>query len=972
MRKLYIIAGAVLLLAIVSFTMANSRTAGAPSGVILSQSPLNVMEDTYAAYLAYHGWSGEFADAKIQVDLSTATASYGMEHIIMADGVETSAQGAISFTFEVQTAGFYNLFVEYMPMPGTFATIERRILINGEVPFRGLNQILFNRSFDNTGGQLIAMSGGNEVRPQSTEVFEWMGMYVSNSQRRTTHPYVFFLPVGRHTVTFVSVREPMKIGEIIFREAPTALPFNETTRQASLFYTGQPIFGEAERIYGATLGVFKSVRTIINQTDFVNPDTTPHHPYYFRFNTIGGSSWQNPGESIAWDIYVPYAGYYGISFRARQHLNRGVMSFRRLTVNGQVPFAEAYALGFPFSSTFVQYGMFQNGQTMPIWLEAGVNRIMLENVMGDLAAPLAEAENILRELTNLYVQVIQITGETPSRFIDYRIDIMVPGFVEGFDNLSNRLFDLIEQVESIAGDTSTNTGLLEMMARQARRMSDSPYEIASEISTLNANISSVAEWVISVSEMPLEIDSITLHAPSEPYNPPRASFAARAWNGAVRFAATFFVSESELGEGGVPRDAITVWISTGRDPAMILQGLIAGEFTPSSGIPVNLQLIPQDVVLPATLAGVGPDVVLNMGAGSVVNFAMRNALVDLSTLPGWDEFAERFFDSSLNTARFQGGIYGAPEQQWFPMMYMRNDILDPLGIQPPTTWDEFRDALVVLNQHNLDAFLPITTTTDFFIFGSMLFQNGGELFLGEGNNFGIASALYSPEAMYAFHKYTSFFTAFGLPVQVNFQNRFRTGEIPLGITSYAFFNELEVLAPEIRGLWSFAPIPGVLQEDGTIDNRAITSVNHTVLLQNDNQQVVDDAWEFIQWWLSVDTQVDFANQLEGILGTAGRYPTAQAEVLRRLPWAPDIAEQLISQFENTVGIPEVPGGYMAARMIDFSFRSVVTDANAMTPRQALHMNIFEIDRELTRRRIEFNLSTVYDYPEYGNQHLAGR
>ena len=972
MRKFVIAAGAVILLAIVFIAMANSRSDGSPTGVFIGRGDFRFEETSYAAYLAYHGWDGTFAGAEVHVDLSTGIPGGGISVGATDTGVETAAQGSVTFTFNVPTAGFYNLFVEYLPLPGTFATIERRILINDEIPFAGLQQILFNRSFDNTSGQPIALRGGNEVRPQSSEVFEWTGMYVADSLRRNLSPYRIYLPAGQNTITFVSVREPMKIGQIIFREASRPLPFHATSRNPALFYTGAPITGNAERIYGATTAVYKSVRTIINQVDFVNPDTLPHHPYRFRFNTIGGSSWQSPGETIGWDIYVPQAGYYGITFRARQHLNRGVMSFRRLWVNGEVPFAEAERLGFPFSNTFVQYGIYQDGETLPIWLEAGHNRIALENVLGDLAGPLAEVEYILRMLTNLYVRVVQITGETPDRFIDYQIDIRVPDFVDSFSYISDRLFAIQHEVEAIAGgDQSTNASLLEMMARQARRMADNPHDIASEIATLNANISSVAEWVISISEMPLELSSITLHAPAAPYNPPRAGLGARAWNGLVRFFATFVVNESDLDDGGVPRDAITVWISTGRDPATILQGQIAGEFVPATDIPVNLQLIPADVVLPAVLAGVGPDVVLGMGQASVINFAMRNALVDLSEMPGWDEFSQRFFPSALDTVRYLGGIYGAPEQQWFPMMYLRNDILDPLGIEAPRTWDEFRDAIVILNQHQFDVFMPITTTTDLSIFGSLLFQHGGELFLGEGDDFGIASALYSPQAMYAFHKYTSFFTNFSLPIQVNFQNRFRTGEMPIGIDSYTFFNTLEVFAPEIRGLWSFAPIPGVLQEDGSINNAALTAVNHTIMLRSDDPDVTANSWEFIQWWLSADVQTDFANQLEGILGSAGRYATAQADVLQRLPWAPHIADELLNQFENTIGIPEVPGGYMAPRMVDFAFRSVVTDNNAMTPRQALHMNIFEIDRELTRRREEFGLSTIYTHPQYANLHLLG-
>ena len=922
------------------------------------------VETGYALYLATHGWAGIFADDEIHVDLATARSN-DMPINFYDTALITENRGYVTFDFTVVTPGFYNLYVEYMPMPGAFANIERRILINDELLHVGMEQVLFMRSFDNTGGGPIEMRGGNEIRPQPVEVFEWTGIYVTDSRRRTPNPYRIFLPEGRHTITFVSLRESMKINEIIFREAPIPRPFAELTRRGPE-YQGPPITAQAERMYGATHAVLKSSRSIINQVDFVNPDTVPSHPFRFRFNTIGGDSWRNPGETISWDIYVPEDGYYGITFRARQHTNRGVISFRRLWVNGEVPFAEAQALGFPHSPHFIQYGIYDAfGNVKPIWLNAGINRITLENVLGELAGPLSTVEYALGLLNDLYRRIIQITTETPDRFIDYQIERAVPIYTETLLKAA----DLLESVEEIViamnnGERSANTSLIEMMRIQARRMAASPQNIALELNTMNVNISSVGEWIINVSEMPLEIDSITLHAPSEPYNPPRASFFRRFSHGLLRLGATFVVDESFLGDDEVPGDAITVWIPTGRDPAMILQNLIISDFTPHTGVPVNLQLIPVDVVVPATLAGIGPDVVLNMTIDNVINFAMRNALVPLNTMPGWDEFSQKFWPSGLNTVYYFGNFYGVPETHSFLMMYMRDDILAEVGIEPPRTWDEFKMAIVRLNQFNYDVFVPETTTGWMALFPTLLLQHGGQLFLGDGMTYGIASAFYDQSAMDAFQLYTTFFNSFGVPLRVNFVNRFRTGEMPLGIADYTFFNTLEVFAPEIRGLWSFAPLPGILQPDGTINNQTAVGAFHTVLLDNADSTIIDNGWEFIRWWLSTETQVSFGLQLEAILGTAGRYATAQQAVLERLPWAPDVADVLIEQFENVVGLRSVPGSYMVPRMVDYAFRGVVTNDSAMSPRQALHMNVFVIDQELTRRRLEFNLPTVYDHPEY--------
>ncbi len=85
--------------------------------------------------------------------------------------------------------------------------------------------------------------------------------------------------------------------------------------------------------------------------------------------------------------------------------------------------------------------------------------------------------------------------------------------------------------------------------------------------------------------------------------------------------------------------------------------------------------------------------------------------------------------------------------------------------------------------------------------------------------------------MQAFEDWCSYFTDYSFALSANFTNRFRTGEMPIGIASYTLFNTLTVFAPDITGKWSFAPLPGTYREvvnaDGTtttvLDNRGVAS-----------------------------------------------------------------------------------------------------------------------------------------------------
>ena len=73
-----------------------------------------------------------------------------------------------------------------------------------------------------------------------------------------------------------------------------------------------------------------------------------------------------------------------------------------------------------------------------------------------------------------------------------------------------------------------------------------------------------------------------------------------------------------------------------------------------------------------------------------------------------------------------------------------------------------------------------------------------------------------------------------------------------------------------------------------------------------------------------------------------------------MPWKQ--LDQLLRQFESSEGVPEVPGGYMTSRMVDYAFKSVVTDGQ--NPREALYLNIKDIEKELTKKRKEFHLPYV--------------
>ena len=90
------------------------------------------------------------------------------------------------------------------------------------------------------------------------------------------------------------------------------------------------------------------------------------------------------------------------------------------------------------------------------------------------------------------------------------------------------------------------------------------------------------------------------------------------------------------------------------------------------------------------------------------------------------------------------------------------------------------------------------------------------------------------------------------------------------------------------------------------------------------------------------------------MGTAARYPTANREALKQIPWTKDFYEVLNAQWEWVDGIPSVPGSYYTPRNIDFAFRGVVNTSEDVV--ESLEDAAREINAEIEKKRKEFGLS----------------
>ncbi|KGP78848.1 MULTISPECIES: extracellular solute-binding protein [unclassified Paenibacillus] len=866
--------------------------------------------------------------------------------------VVTPESGTISWNVPVQSSGLYQLRIHYYPVAGKSSAIERKLELNGEVPFRGADVLLFDRVWGNREDTIRRDDRGNDLRPRQVETPAWQLASFKDSAGYFEEPYQFYFEKGNQQLSLTSLRESMAIDYIELYQEESIPAYEEL--QAGYESAGlKPAEPVMLKLQGEQ-AVSKSSPTLAPISDRSSPSLEPYDVSKIRINAIGGLNWKLPGEWIEWDVDVPADGLYQIALKVKQDQLRGVYATRSLMIDGKVPFKEMERIRFNYSPDW-QTRVLGTSESEPylFHLKKGTHRLRMTVTLGDIAPLLRTVESSVLELNEMYRKILMITSNKPDPLRDYQLEQRIPEMTEVFKRQAGILRSVADYLEKATGEQSDKVAVLHAMVVQLEDMAARPETVPKRLDTFKINVGGLGTWILSVREQPIALDYLLVSSPNHELPNAEANLLQRMKHEVGAYVASYTEDYDSIGNMKQNTNSITVWITTGRDQAQVLKSLIDDSFTPETDISVQLRLVPPNILLPATLAGEGPDVAMQMGEDIPVNYAMRNAAADLSGFPDFVKVAERFRESGLTPYRFNNGVYALPEQQHFPMLFYRKDILNELGLEPPQTWQDVYNAISVLQKHNMEFYLPIEDATNNAnmipnaTFAMLLYQNNGEFYAEDQK----ASELNSEISMDAFKRWTQFYTNYKFPLKADFPNRFRTGEMPIGIADYTTYNMLTVMAPEIRNLWDFTIVPGTELEDGSVRHEVASATSAVMMLENAKNK--DAAWMFMKWWTDKQTQIEYGREMEGLMGAAARYPTANIEALEQLPWPVKDYQNLEKQWEWVQGIPQVPGGYFTGRHLDNAFRKVV-NANE-NPREALSDYVLYINDEIELKRKEFNL-----------------
>lgn len=889
--------------------------------------------------ISYSDYISAFSDVAYGSDFTVTDKDVTSSASSVNDGVVVDDSSYAEWSFNVEKMSAYIIRVKYAVTDNASGDIDFSLMLDSKVPFSEASVLSLKRLYEQSTDDFEVDAVGNDIKPTVTQIKEWQTVELSDSNGYISHPFVFVLTPGEHKIRFSGIRGSFKVGEITFTSYDEPITYKEYIESCKAKGYTSPdadtIIIEGEKFN------YKNSITLLPQSNRTSAASYPQSDKNLKLNTVGGGSWKTVGDAVVWKFNVEKSGMYEIALRYVQNVKDGIFVSRKLTIDNELPFAEAANMRFYYDGDW-HCDKLGEDENFSFYLTEGTHEIRLEAVQGDVAEIVSTISNTLKELNDIARKIVLITGNNVDVNRDYNFEELIPDELERLSEIGKRMKESVDYINKQAGASGSYVSIIDKLIFQIEEMTDEPRYISKYFTKFKSNLGSLGEWLLTASEQPLEIDRIYIIPQGGETPKADAGFFKNLFFSIKSFLASYVTDYDSVGGEGSAENSLKVWIQTGRDQGEIIRELINRDFAKEHNSSVQLQIV-TGTLLESVLAGISPDVVLDNLETVPMDYALRNAVVDFTEFSDFDEFAKTFPESALKPATFNSKVYGIPQTTAFYMFFYRTDIFEEYGYSVPKTWTELCDMIPSLQRNALEVGIP----HDLVLYSTLLYQSSGQLYSDDLRRSNINSNL----ALEKFVDFTEFFTLYDCSVTYNFSNRFRSGEMPCAIAPYTEYNQLVAFAPEIKGCWEMVPIPGTVQEDGSINNISSSTITYIMLMKSSKNK--DLAWEFIKWYMSDDIQISFAQQMESVLGSCAKVNTANTNALFNMAWTNSERNALLEQMNNVTTVPQMPGGYYLTRVVNFAFNRVYN--NSEDPSETLTDYVEELDEELERKHKEFGL-----------------
>jgi ABC-type glycerol-3-phosphate transport system substrate-binding protein len=848
--------------------------------------------------------------------------------------VTIPADGEYSFTFDAA-------------VPATSPVPEGRLLIDGQFPLDDLQRVIFPVYYRSADERFPKDRYGNDALIRQVRDVRWSAIAARDVNFSEPYPLRVNLTAGVHRFDFMLSSGSLYLGSI-YLSAFSPYPAYD----AFLAAQSAPDATDFSLTLQAEMPDYKNDTSARPSADR-GLSVTPYDTYCQLMNVMGGESWNLSGTAVYYTVDVPQDGLYAITLRALQNTRANFTVFRRITVNGAVPFEEFNAIPFGYSTDWTDITL---GGATPyrVFLRQGVNVLSIEATNAPYLPAIETIQDVLLDINTLALEVKKLTGNQRDVFREWVIADYIPDIQERLNRIAQDLIDDKETLLTIDQSGASPEILTYQMAiDNLLFLAADPDQLPIYMSRFSQGTGSAAQLLGSLlpllQKQPLALDSITVHAPDTPPQAPSISFLTTAVEGIKRFLHSFQPDPYQSLEASA--DELEVWVNRPRQYVNLLQLMADTSFTPQTGIRVRFSIMPDEARLVlANAAGIQPDVALGVSTDRPYELAIRNALYDLRSFPDFDSFIRIYAPGALLGYIVNDSVYAIPETQDAWLTFYRQDILDSVGLPVPQTWDEVIEILPELQRYGMNFNTPLSSGAgqrNYIFTAPYLFNFGAQLY----DPSGLATGLQSDEAVAAIRFMADSFTIYGMPLTTaNFFQDFRYGTLPIGVSNIVdTYVKLVTTAPEVGGRWGIGPFPATVLADGTQNRYATGSAQTSIMFRNADKP--QQSWEFLKWWMSTETQSEFSEQLILNYGREYLWFSANVEALDNMD-IPDEHKAVIREQWQWLQEPvRLPGSYMQERELSNIWNRIVFDG--VNPRVAIDRSVIIINREITRRMEEF-------------------
>ncbi len=856
--------------------------------------------------------------------------------------VRLEAGESIRFTVSIETEGDYVLaFDAAAPEEVLITAPEGELRVDRALPAEDARRVIFPLYYRNSTNEFPLDRYGNQTLIPPVRLARWTRTFMRDVDFSRKYPLAIHLTAGEHEFQFTLNRQTLLLGSIYLQPFSPEKPYQQYLEEIGAADTSG-VLVELEAEWPAYKNNV-SIRPLSSRS----LEVTPYDTYQLLLNTMGGESWQSSGSAVYYEVGVPQDGLYLITLRVLQNTKNNFTVFRRITVNGEVPFDEFNTVPFVYSTDWVNV-------TLPyrVYLHAGVNVIGLEATTSPYDTAMTNIRQSINDINNLSLEIKHLTGNQTDRYREWEIAEYIPDINERLAVMAEKLAADKAALQAVNGGLNSQEILNYQMALDnILLLAADPNKIPIRMNRLSEGPQSAMQLLgsilASLQKQPLTMDKLYVHSPDVTPPAPKISAWMAFSEGVKRFFHSF--QRNPYQSIGAGEDEIEVWVNRPRQYVDLMQRMADQNFTPQSGIRVKFSIMPNESKLALAIASnIEPDVALGISTNIPYELAVRNALYDLRSFEDFDSFIRIYSPGSLLGYIINDSVYAIPETQDFWVTFYRRDILQQLGLPVPRTWDEVIAILPELQRYGMNYYTPLSTGSGlkgYLVTAPYIWNFGGELYSPDG----LTTGLGSDASITAIKFMAEQFTVYGMPLTAaNFYDSFRNGTLPVGVSNVETYIKLRTAAPEIEGLWGIDLYPATVLPGG-IQKRYATGSAQTCIMLADTDKP-QESWEFLKWWMSTETQVEFERQLIMNYGPEYLWYTANLEAFRYLPIPEEDKDVILAQWQWLQEPVKLPGTYMQERSLSNAWNQIVF--NGVNPRAAIDDAILTINREMARKMEE--------------------